>query len=143
MAAPRNRAATASGYPILFLDHHGTIALEMLLVPQGRDCTSLGRTAKRIGIKAVLDPDQRLNQPIITDRLADTQAGQGSRSILHLGRTDALRRSAQITARDWLEWISDHHHRLDSLKIAACVLQFVINCKISLTFDLDFASSCF
>jgi hypothetical protein len=23
-----------------------------------------------------------------------------------------------MTARDWLEWISDHHHRLDNLKIA-------------------------
>ena len=48
-----------------------------------------------------------------------------------------------MTARDWLEWISDHHHRFDNLKIAARVLQIVINCKISLTFDLDFASSCF
>ena len=38
------------GHPISFFYHSGTVALEMLLVPQGRDCTSLGRTAERVGI---------------------------------------------------------------------------------------------
>src|SRR6516165_7289021 len=65
------------GHPIPFFHGHRTIALEMLLVLQGRDCTSLGRTAEWIGIEAVLDSDQRLNQPSITDRVADTQPGPG------------------------------------------------------------------
>ena len=51
------------GHPISFFHHHRAVALEMLLILQGRDGTGLGGAAERIGIKAVLDSDQRLNQP--------------------------------------------------------------------------------
>jgi enoyl-CoA hydratase/carnithine racemase len=54
-------------------------ALEMRLVLDGGDGAGDGQAIQRVGVEAVLDPLQRLDQRRVADREADAQAGQRAR----------------------------------------------------------------